>query len=203
MTSQANAAHDEVVIHINKTQFRIANPIVGQALRDLGTIPQDNQLFLESPGPEPDVLIIPTAAYTLKNGSHLYDLPRGTVGAVDRDEQLAFARQALDGATVASQTDGSALLQWPTEATEGWDQSELVFAVVVPPMFPAQAPSGFDILGRLTRAGAQPAGSGPRLLGDADATHFCWNPAGAIDYAAPDGLWRFAKFAETRLREGQ
>ncbi len=75
--AQANG----VPIFINKEKFTVAMPVSGAELRSLGKIPANNQLFLEVPGKGQDELIEPNKSYTLKPGSHLYDLPVGTVGA--------------------------------------------------------------------------------------------------------------------------
>lgn len=83
MTGQTQGpkkAKTQVTIHINKERFTVEVPILGSPLRDLGMIPVENQLFLELPGEDPDLLINPDTSYNLKNGSHLFDLPRGTVG---------------------------------------------------------------------------------------------------------------------------
>jgi hypothetical protein len=69
------------VIFINKKKFDLQMPVTGAELRTLGEVPSNNQLFLEVPGTGQDELIDPNRTYTLKPGSHLYDLPVGTVGA--------------------------------------------------------------------------------------------------------------------------
>jgi len=70
-----------VPIFINKEKVTVMMPVTGAHLRELGHIPANNQLFLEVDGRGQDELIDPTKSYTLKPGSHLYDLPVGTVGA--------------------------------------------------------------------------------------------------------------------------
>lgn len=79
MTSEAKAPAG-VPIFINKTKFTVEMPVTGADLRALGEIPANNQLFLEVPGKGQDELIDPNKSYDLKPGSHLYDLPVGTVG---------------------------------------------------------------------------------------------------------------------------
>jgi len=69
-----------VSVLINNQQFFVENPVLGSTLRSLASIPDLNQLFIETPGPDPDVLVEGAATYDLKPGTHLYDLPRGTVG---------------------------------------------------------------------------------------------------------------------------
>jgi len=73
-------ARERISIHINGAQFFVGETVTGAELRSLGQIPPDNQLFLETPGPSPDILIRDDQSYELKPGSHLYDLPKGTVG---------------------------------------------------------------------------------------------------------------------------
>jgi hypothetical protein len=198
-SAPASPRKDEVTIHINKERYVIENPITGAQLRQLGHIPGANQLFLEVPGDENDTLIRPDQAYALKNGAHLYDLPKGTVGAAGLEAQLAFAAERLEGASVDALEDGSRLLRWRLEAPAAWAPQAIELLVQAPPLYPAQAPAGFDAVGAVTRAGAQPGGTGPREVGGVAATHFCWNPQDAIDYTGSDGLWRFAKFSETRF----
>jgi hypothetical protein len=188
-----------VSIHINDAHFFVSSPISGAELRQIGGIPAENQLFQERPGPDPDVLIDPDSTYAVKAGTHFYDLPRGTVGA-DRDEQLAYAHQRLPRAKLETGGDGLPLLRWQTQLREPWTVGEAELVIVVPPAYPAQAPSGFDLVGAVDVAGMAPAGSGPRDLAGASCVHFCWSPAGRIDYTNFDGLWRFAKFSETRFQ---
>jgi hypothetical protein len=69
-----------VSIHINGQQFFITSPVTGEELRRLGHIQEQNQLFMERPGQDPDLLIEPGRSYEVKPGTHFYDLPRGTVG---------------------------------------------------------------------------------------------------------------------------
>jgi hypothetical protein len=196
-SSQAN--EHPVSITINDEPFKIGVPITGAQLRVLGNIPEANQLFEERHGQDPDVLIDPGASYEPKPGTHYYDLPRGTVGAVGLDEQIAHAVDQLPGAERDRQPDGSHLLRWRTQAPSGWHPREVTLLIVVPPAYPGQAPSGFDSLGPMTQNDVVPPGSGARELAGMNLTHFCWNPAGEIDYAALDGLWRFAKFSEKRF----
>ena len=190
---------DEVTIHINKQRFVVTNPISGAELRSIGAIPNANQLFLEVPGEENDTLIRPEQSYTLKNGSHLYDLPKGTVGAAERDAQLAYALENLEGAALVKLDDDSTILRWRLEAPADWAPRAIELAIQTPALYPAQAPSGFDVVGPISFRGSTPGGTGGRDVGGVAATHFCWNPAGAIDYNAAEGLWRFAKFSETRF----
>lgn len=198
--ASAKPPRGKISIHINGTQYFISSPIAGADLRALGQIPPDNQLFWERPGPDPDILIDPAATYDVKPGSHFYDLPRGTVGSGSGSgEQLAYASERLPNAAVSAGSDGLPILRWRSHLSEGWSPREIDLLIVIPPAYPAQAPAGFDVAGGVALGEASPSGSGARDLGGAPALHFCWNPSGQIDYAALDGLWRFAKFAETRF----
>lgn len=198
--ASAKPPRGKVSIHINGTQFFISSPIVGADLRTLGQIPPDNQLFWERPGPDPDILIDPAETYDLKPGSHFYDLPRGTVGSgSSSSEQLTYATQRLPNGAVSTGPDGLPMLRWRGHLPAGWSPREIDLLIVVPPAYPAQAPAGFDVADGVTLGETSPGGAGVRDLGGAPALHFCWNPSGQIDYTALDGLWRFAKFAETRF----
>jgi hypothetical protein len=197
--SEHKPAGHQVTIHINKERFTVASPILGSELRALGQIPAENQLFLEQHGDEPDLLIEPDKSYELKSGSHLYDLPRGTVGA-DIAEQLRAASARLIAASVDEAGDGTRLLRWEAHLSSPWAPGNVQLFITVPPAYPAQAPSGFDVVGAVASlSGQAPAGSGPRDVGGVICQHFCWNPAGQIDYTDADGLWRFAKFSESRF----
>lgn len=188
----------KVSIHINKEQFFIESPITGAALRALGKIPSENQLFREVPGDAPDDLIRDDVSYDVKPGTHFYDLPRGTVGE-EIPTQIADAAALLPGGSAARQADGMLLLRWATRVASPWSPDRVELVVLFPPAYPAQAPSGFDAVGDVRLNGAAPAGSGRRDIAGQSCTHFCWGPAGTIDYTAPDGAWRFAKFSETRF----
>lgn len=193
-----NPGSDQVTIHINKHRFSVTSPILGSDLRALGSIPPENQLFLEQRGDEPDLLIEPNSTYELKNGSHLYDLPRGTVG-VELAQQLQLAAERLVAASVEHAPDGTQIVRWWTRLPTPWTPDRVELFVTVPPAYPAQAPSGFDVVGIVSATGLPPAGAGRREVNGATCQHFCWNPAGQIDYADVEGIWRFAKFSESRF----
>lgn len=118
-----------------------------------------------------------------------------------RAEQLAFATKRLPEGEYEEAPDGSAVVRWTVQAPDGWSPGIVSMVVVVPPAYPQQAPSGFDAVGPVTKAGDVLAGAGSNTVAGGATTHFCWSPAGAIDYSARDGLWRFAKFAEQRFRQ--
>jgi hypothetical protein len=113
--------------------------------------------------------------------------------------QVAFAAQRLDRARAHDGADGLTVLRWRAALPSPWAPQEVELFVVVPPAYPAQAPSGFDVVGAISLGAANPAGGGQRDVAGERCTHFCWNPQGAINYSAEDGLWRFAKFCESRF----
>lgn len=190
---------NRVSVIINKEQTFIESPITGSDLRRIAEIPAENQLFREQPGDEPDELIRDDVTYEVKPGTHFYDLPRGTVGATSVGEQVEYARARLAEAEVARQDDGIYLVRWSARVPDLWSPTEMRLIVLFPPMFPAQAPSGFDAVGTATLRGAMPGGGGMRSIGGESCTHFCWNPQGKVDYTSEDAVWRFAKFAESRF----
>lgn len=201
MPSKSGPHPQGVTIHINGSRFVVAMPVTGAELRRVGEIPDTSQLFLEAPGPAPDTLISASESYSLKNGAHLYDLPRGTVGRADLVCQVKFAVEHLPSGESVVMPDGRVLVRWLAEAPSNWQPEGLKLTLEIPPLYPAQAPSGFDVVGSIAVSGSPPAGSGARDLDGTAMTHFCWNPASAISYTAEDGLWRFARFSETRFRE--
>ncbi len=115
------------------------------------------------------------------------------------EEQIAHAEAHLEGATVSRQPDGIYVIRWPFELGAPWEPGTTTLILMVPPLFPAQAPSGFDTLGPVTRSGVGAGGTGVRQMGDEQWMHWCWNPNGTLDYTTEDGIWRFAKFAESRF----
>lgn len=201
-TVQAQSKN-KVSIHINKDHFFIEVPITGAQLRVLGKIPPENQLFREIPGEDPDELIRDEVEYDVKPGTHFYDLPRGTVGEAGLPAPIAHAVSQLPNASAARQPDGMHLLRWAAQLPTAWTPDRVELVVLFPPLFPAQAPSGFDLVGEVRMKGAVPGGTGMREVAGLHCMHFCWNPAGAIDYAAEDAAWRFAKFSETRFLQLQ
>jgi len=117
----------------------------------------------------------------------------------DVQEQLRYALAQLPSATMVTQPDGMIALRWEHALPESWTPANATLIVLVPPLFPAQAPSGFDVVGDVRMSGAPVGGAGQRSIGQDLCTHLCWNPVGGIDYTEEDGLWRFAKFSETRF----
>lgn len=123
--------------------------------------------------------------------------------AADAVTQLEYAQAHLPGTTQRG-ADGLWYLVWRHTVGDWWRPANVELIIQLPPTYPAQAPSGFDAVVPIAPvSGAAPGGSGQRPLLDRTCLHFCWNPQGAIDYTAEDGLWRFAKFAQTRFQERQ
>lgn len=115
------------------------------------------------------------------------------------EAQLEYAAAHLVAASITIQPDGMRALRWTAQLPTHWTPQEVELLVLVPPAYPAQAPSGFDIRGAATPNGAAPGGAGPRDVNGATHQHFCWNPQSAIDYTLIDGVWRFAQFTEQRF----
>jgi hypothetical protein len=92
-------------------------------------------------------------------------------------------------------------LRWTIPLTAPWAPAEVELLVLVPPTYPAQAPSGFDVRGAATVNGGPPSGVGGRDVAGAPHQHYCWNPSGAIAYSDLDGIWRFAQFSERRFAQ--
>jgi hypothetical protein len=115
------------------------------------------------------------------------------------EEQLDYALAHLRGARVETLPDGMRALRWTVPMNAPWTPDMLELLVVVPPTYPAQAPSGFDVRGAASVNGAVPAGAGGREVLGVMHQHYCWNPSGAIPYADLDGIWRFAQFSERRF----
>jgi len=119
---------------------------------------------------------------------------------VTLEDQLRYAREHLLETTVGV-LDGMRTLAWKVTVGEHWSPQALQLVVMIPPAYPAQAPSGFDVVGSVSVHGANPAGAGQRNVGGDVWIHFCWNPSGQIPYGSVDGIWKFAKFCEARFRE--
>lgn len=115
------------------------------------------------------------------------------------EEQVRYAADLLADATFSRQEDRAYQLRWSLGLGQPWSPSLVTAVIQLPPLFPAQAPSGFDTVGAISRAGSAPGGTGMRQVGQEIWMHFCWNPSGAIDYTREDAVWRFAKFAESRF----
>lgn len=70
--------HNEVVIHIDKKEYRSPDPTTGAALYVLGGInPETYDLYHEVPGQGDDVHILNDATEVdLKNGVHFYSVQK-------------------------------------------------------------------------------------------------------------------------------
>ncbi|MGA3208778.1 MAG: hypothetical protein ABSE05_13275 [Syntrophales bacterium] len=79
--------HDVVHIFIDKRKMESPNPTTGIALYDLGSIPEDYDLFREVHGHGDDEFIPKDSiTITLKNGDHFYSVQRSlNPGAYDRN----------------------------------------------------------------------------------------------------------------------
>lgn len=115
-------------------------------------------------------------------------------------EQLRVAETRLPACRIESGSDGTHLVYWHARLPNSWAPDAVELFITVPPAYPAQAPSGFDVVGTVTRTtGEPPSGSGSRELSGRTCQHYCWNPSGAIEYTDLAGLWLFAKFSESRF----
>jgi len=75
--------HDgrHVNISIDGRHFRVEErAVTGAALKVLGGVPTDYQLFLEVPGPGPDRGIRDDEVVELRNGQRFYGVVSGTLG---------------------------------------------------------------------------------------------------------------------------
>jgi hypothetical protein len=117
------------------------------------------------------------------------------------EEQLAYAAAHLQSARVSVQADGVRALRWSAQLPPGWSTEDAELLVLVPPAYPAQAPSGFDLRGAASVGGNVPGGAGARDVDGVAHQHYCWNPQSTIDYTALDGVWRFAQFSERRFAQ--
>lgn len=117
------------------------------------------------------------------------------------EEQLEYAVTNLRGASVTTQPDGMRAVRWIAQLPAPWTPGEAELLVLVPPAYPAQAPSGFDVRDAASVNGNVPAGTGGRDVNGTVHQHYCWNPQSAIDYNEVDGIWRFAQFSERRFAQ--
>lgn len=213
MTSARAASSEEredkarkVTIHINDKPYHLeASALSGAAIKALGSIPGENRLFREVPGPGDDISIGDDETVDLKSGYKFYDLPIGVHGAPTLTERLEPEVQKIRArfgtCDVRPQADGTVVLViGPVALASGWARTESRMFLVVPPGYPEQRPQGFFADGGLTLAGgAQAKGSGPNTVAGEPATHFCWNPN--LWDPAKDDLWKYAKLMAERFDE--
>ena len=68
--------HGRILIFINDERHFAPSPtMTGAELKRLGSVPPQNNLFLEQPGPDPDRLITDDEVVELLSGFKFYDLP--------------------------------------------------------------------------------------------------------------------------------
>jgi hypothetical protein len=80
-TAAANVTHLHINIFINGKKFVAPKPMMtGAEIKQLGEIPQDYQLFLETPGPEPDKGIRDDENVELKSGMRFFGVVPGNLG---------------------------------------------------------------------------------------------------------------------------
>lgn len=71
----------KTTIFINDVRYQVEeSTMTGAELKQLGSIPGGNRLFLEEPGSKPDQPIGDAESVELKPGMKFYDLPPGVVG---------------------------------------------------------------------------------------------------------------------------
>jgi hypothetical protein len=70
-----------IIIFINDIQYKVTERIMtGGQIAALGGIPEDDQIFLEVPGPGEDRPIGRNEQIVLKSGMRFYDVPPGNLG---------------------------------------------------------------------------------------------------------------------------
>jgi hypothetical protein len=82
MTSTTNQeTHRKIQIFINDHHYMAPNPVMtGRVLLGLDGVPEENQLFLEVPGPGDDEPIGLDDPVELRSGMRFYDVPPGNFG---------------------------------------------------------------------------------------------------------------------------
>lgn len=79
---QGDRGERHVSISIDGERYRADEPVLtGAALKELGGIPSDYQLFLEVPGPDPDRGIRDDESVELRSGMKFYGVVSGTLGS--------------------------------------------------------------------------------------------------------------------------
>ena len=193
-------------IFINDEKFKVnQEQMTGSEIKQLGTIPHDNKLFLEKPGSQEDEMIADDRVVQLRSGFHFYDLPVGVVG--DQilplvQEQIETARNGFPNLQHRPAQDGTLHVEVPDfPVPDGWRPRTIPLIVVLPIGFPTSQPGGFDVGTELTLAnGTAPTqGVGTRNLNGQQWLHFCWNPK--TWQANRETLWRYLKFCYRRLAE--
>lgn len=207
MTGTASALPaTHITILVNEKPYHVAKQtMTGAEIKTLASIPPDNRLFREIPGPGDDVFIPDSESVALKRGDHFYDLPRGVHGALTLAERIADEVAELveefGRCDVQPQLDGSVVLVvGPVTLPAGWAQGTSRIVLVIPPGYPDQRPTGFFADGGLALVGGTtPKCAGQAQIAGEQLTSFCWNPA--VWDPSKDGLWKYAKLMAERFAE--
>jgi Prokaryotic E2 family E/Multiubiquitin len=204
MTEVAHKTH--ITILVNEKPYHVtSDKMTGAQIKALASVPPENRLFLEVPGPGDDIFIPDGESIELKSGEQFYDLPRGVHGAptlLDRiAQEVAALEQEFGRCEARPQPDGTiALIIGPVDLPDGWATRASRIVLVVPPGYPDQRPTGFFADQGLTLVGgAAPKCSGQSTAAGEQMTSFCWNPANWDP--AKDGLWKYAKLMAERFDE--
>ena len=168
--------HHEPRIHvvINRKQYELDDPVqTGRALKELGSIPLADVLFLEQPGD--DLVIANDAKVTLHNGAHLHSQPAADYGDEQRHGEVQELRQS-DGWTFLVYRDFRLLPEFRPDKVD--------LLVKLPPTFPDAAPDMFWIQPPVVVAatGAAPRGTTMETLLGQTWQRFSWHLAA--------GAWR-------------
>jgi hypothetical protein len=204
MTQAAQKIH--ITILINDQPYHVdKSAMTGAEIKALASIPPENRLFRELPGPGDDIFIPDDQTVELKSGEKFYDLPRGVHGAPTLLErisaEIAQIEREFGHCEARPQEDGSVMLViGPVQLPQGWATPTSRIVMVVPPGYPEQRPTGFFAEpGLQLVGGTEPKSSGQTTVAGETATSFCWNPANWD--SAKDGLWKYAKLMAERFAE--
>lgn len=192
-------------IFINDEHIRAPKEdMTGAEIKALGSIPGGNRLYKEVHGPHPDTPIPDDTLVHLKNGDRFYDLPPGTKGDGNLplvEQQIERLRQDYPDIIVTPQPDGTLDIQIPgVPVPPGWTKNSTRLLITVPPDYPHTRPQGCLVDPDLRPASGQDAaGLGTTNRSGRDWGSFCWNP-NTWD-ASRDTLWKYVKFALSRLED--
>lgn len=198
--------HTHITITINDRPYHVdRSTMTGAEIKALASIPAENRLFRDVPGPGDDLFIPDDQTIELKSGEQFYDLPRGVHGAPTLLERISTEIAQIDAefgrCEARPQQDGSVvLIIGPVQLPNGWSTHASRVVIVVPPGYPEQRPQGFYAESELKLAGGTaPKTSSQATIAGEPVTSFCWNPAN-WDHAR-DGLWKYAKLMAERFSE--
>jgi hypothetical protein len=190
---------DEKPYHVDK------RAMTGAEIKALASIPRENRLFREVPGPGDDIFIPDDETVELKSGEQFYDLPRGVHGAPTLQERIssevAHIEQEFGRCEARPQSDGSVVLAiGPVALPAGWSMQSSRIVIVVPPGYREERPKGFFAEPGLTLAGGgTPNTASQTAVAGEPVTYFCWQPANWDP--ARDGLWKYTKLMAERFAE--